>query len=151
MAQILIKMNRSEEAMGYLRHCLRLAPGSVETLTMMGIALNLEGHYRRAEWFLGAALERLSGDKRSLLWMIDCKLRRSEEKAAKAYALQLADGTPVSEIKAAIDKALNDRFMPPESAEQLSRWVESQVREHTIRMLEGLGDDIPGVARVGRN
>jgi tetratricopeptide (TPR) repeat protein len=132
-AQILMKMNIAEEAVGYLRRCLKLTPGSAQALRMTGIALNLSGNFRRAEWFLTRALERLPGDKRTLLWMIDCKLQTSEAEAAVKFALQFLEGIPVNQIEASIQKNLNDHLMLPESVERLSRWIGLQMHEWASR------------------
>jgi tetratricopeptide (TPR) repeat protein len=135
IAQILVKMGRSEEAMGYLGRCINLSPGSAKTLTMMGVALNVNGQYQRAEWFLSSALHRMPGDKRTLLWMIDCKLQRSDEEAAGKYVMQFLDGIPANHIQASISKALEDQFMPAGSKERLSKSIWRRVHEQASRML----------------
>jgi tetratricopeptide (TPR) repeat protein len=137
IAQILVKMGRSEEALCYLGRCLRISPGLAKTLTMMGVALNLNGYHHRAEWFLAAALDRSPGDKRTLLWMIDCKLQRSEPKVAAEYAARFLEGTPAHQIQASIGKALDDQFMSEGSKERLCRWIWVQAHEQTSRMLKG--------------
>jgi tetratricopeptide (TPR) repeat protein len=136
IAQILMKMGRSEEALSYLGRCLRLSPGSARALTMMGVALNLNGHYQRAEWFFTAAIDRLPGEKRTLLWMIDCKLQRSEKEAAERYVLQFLDGIPANQIQDSISKTLDDQFMPAGSRERLSRWIWSLVHAQAAQMLK---------------
>jgi tetratricopeptide (TPR) repeat protein len=138
MAQILLKMGRQEETFSYLRRCLRLAPESAKALGTMGIALNLNGNYERAEWFLGAALDRAPGDKRTLLWLIDCQLRRSDEAAAAASASKFLEGTPLDKIQASISKALDDLFMSAGTQERVSRWVWLQAHHRTSRTLESL-------------
>jgi tetratricopeptide (TPR) repeat protein len=135
-AQILVRMGRSEEALDYLRRCLRLSPNSAKTLTLMGVAMNLNGFYARAEWFLAQALDRLPSDARTLLWMIDCKLQRSENESAAVYVRKFLDAVPANQLQTAIDKALGDRLMPAGSQERVRRRIWSHVHEQSSLMLE---------------
>jgi tetratricopeptide (TPR) repeat protein len=148
LAQIFVKMGRSEDALVYLRRCLRLSPGSVKTLTMMGVALRLNEHLQRAEWFFAVSLDRLPGDKRTLLWMIDCKLQRNDEVAARAYAMQFLDEIPINQIQASINKALDDQLMPKGSVDRLTRWIGFQMHGMASCKVK-IGSGMTSAVRMG--
>jgi tetratricopeptide (TPR) repeat protein len=52
MAQILLKMGNIQDALHYLRHCLKLLPDSAAAAFMMGIARNLDENGMPAEQIL---------------------------------------------------------------------------------------------------
>jgi protein O-mannosyl-transferase len=128
LAQVSLKMGRWEEALSRLRHCMKLSSNSVKAFTMVGIAMNLNGDYQRAQWFLSRAIYLDPKDKRALLWMIRCKLQNVEESAAVEYTLKFFEGMSVEQIDSWINQSLDEGFMSQDSKEYLSRWIWSQVR-----------------------
>jgi len=120
MAQLLLQTGNQEDAIAQIQNCLSVLPDSARARTLMGIALSLKGNQEGAERFLGLALNRSPGDKQALLWMIDCQLQRSE-KAAAAYASRYLEGVPTDQIEGTLRKALDDKLMPVDSRERLSR------------------------------
>jgi tetratricopeptide (TPR) repeat protein len=123
MAQILLKMRRTENAISQLRHCLRLSPDSAQAIFMMGIALNLNADWQPAENFLQAVLDRYPNDKHALLWMMDCQLQRLDETAALDSALKFLEGMQLTQVLSTIGKILDDNFMPDDSKDRLSHWI----------------------------
>ena len=121
-------MGETQEALRHLQHCLRLSPDSVETIFMMGIALNLNGDWQTAEKFLQAVLDRYPNDKHALLWMIDCQLRRLDETAAVASAFKFLEGVSLNQVQSTVDKVLDDSFMADDSKEHLLRWIVMQAK-----------------------
>lgn len=126
MAQILLKVGQSGDALLQLRHCLRLSPDSARALFMTGIALNLDGNWQASEKFLQAVLDRYPNDKHALLWMIDCRLRKLDEPAAAEASFRFLEGVPLNQIQRVVDTALADNFMADDTKERLVRWIMMQ-------------------------
>jgi Tfp pilus assembly protein PilF len=129
-------MGKTEEALSHLRHCMKLSSNSTKTLTMVGIAMNLNGDYQRAEWFLRRALDLDSRDKRALFWMIDCKLKKHEEAAASEFAFNFLYGVSIEQIESWINEGLDEDLMAQDSKQYLSEWILSHVRAKRFRMLK---------------
>jgi tetratricopeptide (TPR) repeat protein len=136
LAQVALRMGRWEEALSRLRHCMKLSSHSAKALTMVGIAMNLNGNYHRAQWFLRRAMGLDPTDKRALLWMIDCKLKSIEEAAAVECAAKFIDGMSVEQIEYWINRSLDEGFMSEDSKKNLSQWIWSQVRLKQSGMLK---------------
>ena len=136
LAQISLKMDRFEEALTHLRHCMRLSAKSAKALTTIGIAMNLNGDYQRAEWFLRRALDADPGDKRALLWMIDCKLKKDEEAAASQFAFKFLCEVPEEQIESQVNRILDEGLMAQDSQQHLSQWIFSQVRAQQFQILK---------------
>jgi tetratricopeptide (TPR) repeat protein len=136
LAQVLLKMGRWEEALSRLRHCMRLSADSAKAVTMVGIAMHLNGDHQRAQWFLSRAIHLDPKDKRALLWMIGCKLQNAEEAAAIEYTFKFLEGMSVEQIDSWINRSLDEGFMPQDSKEYLSRWIWSQAGAQPLEILK---------------
>ena len=123
MAEILLRTGNPEDAVTHLQYCLNALPDSAKAQTLMGISLNLKGNQQLAERFLTKVLNKFPDDKQALLWMIDCRLQRSEKEAAAEYASRFLEGVPGEHIEGIIGKALVDNLMPADARERLSRWI----------------------------
>ena len=135
-AKILLNLGRIDEALVCLRQCIKLSSGSAEAMSLIGIALNLQGHSERAEMFLQRVLHRFPNDKKVLLWMIDCRLQANDKATAAVYISRFLDQVPVSQIETAFDKALDDKLMPGEATERLYSLILQQANELTTGMLK---------------
>jgi protein O-mannosyl-transferase len=131
-AQICVKNGMIPEGLDHLRQCLRLSSDSVKALLMTGVALNLSGYPDRAEWFFKLALGRRPNDQRLLLWMIDCKLKQSDETGVREYAGKLIRAISPRQFQADVVRELSDGFMP-----------EISIQETVLRMREHM--DVTGL------
>ena len=132
IAQILIKMGKIDESLRHLGQCINLSPESEKAFLMMGIALNLNGKFQGAEWFLKKVMDRFPDDRLIQLWMIDCKLQISDETAAAEYTAKFLKGMPISQIQKKISTTLDDNFMSDRSKDRLSRWILLKANEQAI-------------------
>jgi tetratricopeptide (TPR) repeat protein len=135
-AKILLHLDRVEEALAQLRWCVKLAPDSAETLSLIGAALNLQGHYKRAELFLRRVLHRFPNDKTTLLRMADCRLQANDKATATVYISKFLNQLPVGQIESALEKALGESFFSPDFRDRLYRLILQQATEQMIGILE---------------
>jgi protein O-mannosyl-transferase len=131
--QICVKNGMFAEGLDYLRNCLRRSSAATRPLFMTGVALSLSGHPERAEWFFKLALARQPNDQRLLLWMVDCKLKQSDETGAREYAEKLIQVLSPRHFQADVVRDLSDGFMPEISIQEMALWM----REHLE--VSGLG------------
>ena len=75
-------------------------------------------------------------DKRALLWMIDCKLKKDEEAAASEFASKFLYEVPDEQIESQVNRILDEGLMAQDSKQYLSQWIFSQVRAQQFRMLK---------------
>jgi tetratricopeptide (TPR) repeat protein len=97
-AFILIKQNKPEEAIPYLKHALRLAPNSRGSLIYAGVALSLAGQYEKADGLLRGANSLYPKDVSILVCLADNSLRAKKNEAASEYfdaLLAVLDGKRV--------------------------------------------------------
>lgn len=132
-AQICVKNGMFAEGLDYLRHCLRRPSSATRPLFMTGVTLSLSGHPERAEWFFKLALNRQPDDQRLLLWIVDCKLKQSDEAGAREYAGKLIRALSPRQFQADVVRELSDGFMPEISIQETTLWM----REHLE--VSGLG------------
>ncbi len=135
-AKILLHLDRVEEALAQLRRCVKLAPDSAETLSLIGVALNMQGHFKRAEMFLRRVLHRYPTDKTTLLRMAHCRIQANDKAMATAYISKFLNQVPVGQIESAFEKALDDPLFSLDFKERLYRLVLQQATEQTTGMLE---------------
>jgi tetratricopeptide (TPR) repeat protein len=97
-AFILIKQNKPEEAIPYLKRALRLAPNSRGSLIYAGVALSLSGKYEQADGLLRGANSLYPEDVSILVCLADNSLRAKKNEAASEYLdalLAVLDGKSV--------------------------------------------------------
>jgi tetratricopeptide (TPR) repeat protein len=90
-AFILIKQNKPEQAIPYLKRALRLAPNSRDSLIYAGVALSLSGKYEKSDELLRGAHSLYPKDVSILVCLADNSLRAEKNKAAGAYLDALLD------------------------------------------------------------
>ena len=84
-AFILIKQNKPEQAIPYLKLALRLAPNSRDGLMYAGVALSLSGKYEKADELLRGAHSLYPKDVSILICLADNSLRAKKNETAGAY------------------------------------------------------------------
>jgi tetratricopeptide (TPR) repeat protein len=136
MAQILLKMGQTENALSNLQTCMLLAPNSEKAVFMMGIASNLYRNCEMAQRFLNRVLERFPKDKHALLWMIDCHLQTGDFAAAKDSAGKLLEGVSIDRIEHMIAQTLSEGFMAEAGQKRLSLWIKNQAHAASDPELE---------------
>jgi hypothetical protein len=102
------------------------------------VALSLSGHLERAEWFFKLALGRQPGDPRVLLWMVDCKLKQSDEAGAKEFAGKLIRALSPRQFQVDVVRELSDGLMPEISMQEATLWM----REHVDVSEPGVGNEL---------
>lgn len=122
MAEILLLVGRSEDAMKHIQHAIHIAPDSERTLFMMGMALNLKGDYGQARVVLGRLLKLFPNNKEGLLWMVDSILQTADPLSAAVYAQSFLKGFPSDRIEGAILMTLSSSFMPEPTKLRLIQW-----------------------------
>lgn len=127
------------EGLGHLRHCLRVSTASIKSLLMTGVALNLSGYANRSEWFFHLALGRKPDDQRLLLWMIDCKLKQSDDAGAREYAGKLIRGLFPRQFQAGVARELGDGFMPETSIENMVLWMQERLEVSRFKPEKEMG------------
>jgi len=112
-AFILIKQNKPEQAIPYLKLALRLAPNSRDSLIYAGVALSLTGKYEKADELLRGAHSLYPKDVSILVCLADNSLRAKKNKAAGAYLdtlLEIMDGKPLLNLLKA--QSQDNRTLP---------------------------------------
>jgi tetratricopeptide (TPR) repeat protein len=84
-AFILIKQNKPEQAIPYLKLALRFAPNSRDSLMYAGVALSMSGKYEKADELLRGANSLYPKDVSILVCLADNSLRAKKNEAAGAY------------------------------------------------------------------
>jgi len=126
---ILVKQKRPEEAILYLKKCLRLNPTYRKAHINMGAALNLIGEYERAEMFLRCASGLYPRDTLALLWLIETNLKIGDKEDVDRYMDKLLVLVAVNGF-ASIAKRLSDHtLMVPVSGEAIIRKIAAKLEE----------------------
>lgn len=136
MAQILLKMGQTENALSHLQTCMLLAPNSEKAVFMMGIASNLFRNCEKAQRFLNRVLERFPKDKQALLWMIDSHLQTGDFAAAKNYTWKFLEGVSIDRIEHTVAQTLSEGFMAEDDQKRLSLWIKNQAHAGSDPKLE---------------
>ncbi len=134
LSQVLLKMGRIEEALSRLGLWLGQSAYSNKAYTQIGIAMAFAGDFQSAEWFLRRAVDMEPGDRRALLWMIDCKLKTEQEAAASELALEFLVEVSAEQIEPWIHHILDDGLMDSDSKQKLVDWISSQASAQQHRV-----------------
>jgi Flp pilus assembly protein TadD len=114
---ILIRLNRGEMALGYLRQALKAAPGNRKVLMNIGIALSLGHHYRQAQWFFSRAIQVSPHDIRPYFYLIAASVKSGRTDEIEQNAAKLFSTFSLNAIIAGLNGSFDDLYLMPPSIE----------------------------------
>ena len=127
------------EGLDYLRHCLRLSfrCDKASFHDRRGAQFERPSRTRGVVFQTGpgSATER----PRLLLWMVDCKLKQSDETGAKEYAGKLIQALSPRQFQADVVRELSDGFMPEISIQETALWMREHLEVSGLGAGNGLG------------
>jgi tetratricopeptide (TPR) repeat protein len=126
---ILVKQKRPEEAILYLKKCLKLNPANLNALINIGAALNLIGAYERAEFYLKAANSLNPKGILSLLWLIETNLKIGDSEDVDRYIDKVFGLVVVSGFTSVVKILSDHTLMVPVSEEAIIRKIAVKLDE----------------------
>ena len=126
---VLVKQKRPEEAILYLKKCLRLNPTYRKALINMGAALNLIGEYERAEMFLRRASGLDPKGTLALLWLIETNLKIGDNEDVDRYMDKLLGLVAVNGFASIAERLSDHTLMVPVSGEAIIRKIAVKLDE----------------------
>jgi len=117
---ILIRLNRSEKALGYLRQALKAAPNNRKVLMNLGMALGLNGHYRQAQWFFNRAIQVSPRDIRPYFYLIAAGVKSSQAAEIEKNMAKLIATFSMNTIITRLNGSFDDPYLMPPSIELLA-------------------------------
>ena len=114
---ILIRLNRSEEALGYLRQALKAAPNNRKVLMNLGLSLSLNHHYRQAQWFFSRAIQVSPRDIRPYFYLIAASVKSGRTDEIEQNAAKLFSTFSLNAIIAGLNGSFDDLYLMPPSIE----------------------------------
>ena len=117
---ILIRLNRSEKALGYLRQALKAAPNNRKVLMNLGMALGLNGHYRQAQWFFSRAIQVSPRDIRPYFYLIAASVKSSQAAEIEQNMAKLFATFSMNTIITRLNGSFDDPYLMPPSIELLA-------------------------------
>jgi len=126
---ILIKQNKPEEALQYLKNALRLSPNCRDTLINIGMALNLTGNHKNAEWFLRRAARNSPGDMLIYFCLIENSVRAGDESSAGKYTEKLLASFSLKSIQNELERLPGNHRSVPVSRELIAPMIKKKLTE----------------------
>jgi Flp pilus assembly protein TadD len=117
---ILIRLNRSEKALGYLRQALKAAPNNRKVLMNLGMALGLNGHYRQAQWFFSRAIQVSPRDIRPYFYLIAASVKSSQAAEIEQNMAKLFATFSMNTIITRLNGSFDDPYLMPPPIELLA-------------------------------
>jgi Flp pilus assembly protein TadD len=114
---ILIRLNRGEQALGYLRQALKAAPKNRKVLMNLGIALGLSHHYRQAQWFFSQAIQVSPSDIRPYFYLIATSVKSGKVVEIQQNVAKLFSEFSVNTIISGLNGSFDDLYLMPPSIE----------------------------------
>lgn len=122
---ILLKQQRYQEALPYLRKVLKQKPDSIKAMTKLGMAFHHMKDYRRAELFFKNAHSRDPEDIAVLLWLIEINLKTDDRIESGRYMNKLLSLHDVNSVVSGINNVATG--MPLSSKELLIHEIASKL------------------------
>ena len=133
---ILIRLDRSADALGYLRQALKAAPNNRKVFMNIGLALGLNGHFRQAQWFFNRAIQTSPRDIRPYFYLIAASVNSGQTAEIEQNTAKLLAAFSVNTIIARLNGSFDDPYLVPPSLNLLAPVV--------YRHFEKTADDIAG-------
>ncbi len=114
---ILIRLNRGEKALGYLRQALKAAPNNRKVLMNLGIALSSGHHYRQAQWFFNRAIQVSSRDIRPYFYLIEASVKSGKAAEIQRNVARLFSTFSVNTIINGLSGSFDDPYLISPSIE----------------------------------
>jgi tetratricopeptide (TPR) repeat protein len=125
---ILLKMNRPEEAILYLKKSLSSSPSYYQALINIGVALYQTGEYDRSREVLESAHAQQPGQGLPLFCLIENRLRANDADSAEAYLQKLFNSATLDEINMVLESIGKNPFLVPMSYDILAPFIEKNSR-----------------------
>jgi len=117
---ILIRLIRSEDALGFLRQALKSAPNNRKVLMNLGLALDLGGHYRQAQWFFNQAIQVSPRDIRPYFYLIAASAESGQVAEIEQNTAKLFAAFSMNTIITKLTGSFDDPYLMPPSIELLA-------------------------------
>jgi len=133
---LLLKDNKPEDALPYLKKCLKLDPYYQKAMINIGAALSATGVYGRAEWFLRVANLLHPRDILTLLWLIEINLRASDKEDVELYMNELFTFVHVDVLVSVTKTLFKHSFIVPISTELLTQEIAGKLGQKSEEIEE---------------
>ena len=114
---ILIRLNKGEKALGFLRQALKAAPNNRNVLMNLGIALSLSQQYRQAQWFFTRAIQVSPRDIRPYFYLIETGVKAGRADEIQENVAKLFSSFSVNAIISKLNSSFDDLYLIPPSIE----------------------------------
>ncbi len=108
---ILLKQNRPERALLYLRNALRQTPGDRKTMLNIGKSLSLIKQYKQAEWFFKRAVGNSTGDIQPYFYLLENSLKAGDPIMLEQYLDKLFASFSVNTIITQLTVRFDELFL----------------------------------------
>ena len=129
----LMKVNRYEEALGYLRKALRMQPDNPKVHYLIGVSMSMLHEYQRAEWFLKRAAQLAPNDISIFFYLIENSLKAGDHTGVERYLNRMFQDHSIKSIttlaKGVPADALKIGFTPELLAPLLATRIKSKTDE----------------------
>ena len=126
---LLLKQGRPEEAIGYLRKALSLAPRDRNVIVNYGLALSLAGKTGQAARVLNKINKTYPADIAILMGLIENSLRAGDEHGLDGYANRLMATFSVGDVRNFLQALEEDKIEVPLTPEILAPALGNKIRQ----------------------
>jgi Flp pilus assembly protein TadD len=133
---ILIRLNRGEKALGYLRPALKAAPNNRKVLMNLGLALGLSHHYRQAQWFLNRAIQFSPRDIRPYFYLIAASVKLGQTAEIEQNMVRLFANFSMNTIIKRLNGSFDDPYLMPPSIGLLT----PVIYRHVVKTADEISD-----------
>ena len=134
--ELLLKQNQPAEALGYLRQALKLAPRDKRILLNIGLALNVLGSYRQAEWFFRRVKSILPHDMRPYLYLIEAGLKLENTAKTERYLADLVSSFSAQNLHLKHRDCFKDMGLRPASQKLICHAVDAKISKMADEMMK---------------
>jgi tetratricopeptide (TPR) repeat protein len=124
---ILLKQNRPEMALPYLREALKIKPADRKTLLNTGISLSLTRQYKQAEWFFKRAIDHSTRDIQTYFYLLENSLKAGDPTKVEQYLDKLFALFSVHTISSKLTGRFDDLFLIPPSRELITPVINAKL------------------------
>jgi tetratricopeptide (TPR) repeat protein len=126
---ILLKQNRPDRALPYLREAMKIKPGDRKIMLNTGTAMSLIGQHKQAEWFFRRVLDQSPSDILTCFYLVENSVKAGDSKMLARYLDRLTASFKIDTIKSGLSGRWHELFLISPSWGLIGPVVKSKLTE----------------------